>query len=42
VDVNDIPFVALALELGVPLWAGDKKLKNGLKRMGFHDFFNPV
>ena len=34
VDEFDIPFVALALELGSPLWTGDKKLRNGLESKG--------
>jgi len=39
VDIKDTPFVALALELNSPLWTGDKKLKEGLKRKGFTSFF---
>ena len=39
VDVKDTLFVALTIELGVPLWTGDKKLKNGLMRKGFEQFF---
>lgn len=30
VDQFDAPFIALSLELGSPLWTGDKKLINGL------------
>lgn len=41
VDENDTPFVALALELDAELWTGDKKLKQGLKKKGFHRFFEP-
>ncbi|MCF8371978.1 MAG: hypothetical protein K9H64_10170 [Bacteroidales bacterium] len=39
VDLKDTPFVALAIELGIPLWTGDKKLKEGLKSKGFDNFF---
>ncbi len=31
VDINDLLFVALAIELDSKLWTGDKKLVNGLK-----------
>jgi len=31
VDIKDTPFVALAIELDVPLWTGDKKLMRGLR-----------
>jgi len=39
IDINDAPFVALALELEAVLWTGDKTLKNGLKDKGFDRFF---
>jgi predicted nucleic acid-binding protein len=39
-DIKDTPFVALAIELSVPLWTGDKKLEDGLRLKGFHNFFN--
>jgi len=39
VDEKDIPFIALAIELKIPFWTGDKKLKEGLKSKGFSDFF---
>jgi predicted nucleic acid-binding protein len=39
VDIKDTPFVALAIDLNIPLWTGDKKLKEGLKSKGFSDFF---
>lgn len=35
IDPADIPFVALSIELSVPLWTNDKKLSNGLKRKGY-------
>lgn len=40
VDIKDTPFVALAIELSIPLWTGDKKLKDGLKRKGFDNFYD--
>lgn len=39
IDIKDTPFLALALELNVPFWTGDKKLKEGLIRKGFTSFF---
>ncbi len=39
VDIKDTPFVALAIELGIKLWTGDKKLKDGLRLKGYHDFY---
>jgi len=35
IDEADTPFVALALELDIPLWSGDKKLAKGLKDKKF-------
>ncbi len=35
IDEHDDQFVALALHLNCPLWTGDKKLVNGLRRKGF-------
>lgn len=40
VDIKDTPFVALSIELDIPIWTGDKKLKDGLKLKGFNNFFN--
>jgi len=40
VDLKDIPFVALAIELKIPLWTGDKKLKEGLSIKGFNNFYS--
>lgn len=34
VDEFDTPFIALSLELGSPLWTGDKKLIKGLSGKG--------
>ena len=41
IDIKDTPFVALAIDLKIPLWTGDKKLRVGLIKKGFHDFYNP-
>jgi len=40
IDVKDTPFIALSIELSIPLWTGDKKLKDGLKQKGFLEFYN--
>jgi predicted nucleic acid-binding protein len=40
VDIKDTPFVALSIELAIPLWTGDNKLKHGLRKKGFNNFFN--
>lgn len=37
VDVKDISFVALTINMKAKLWTGDKKLYNGLRRKGFND-----
>lgn len=39
VDLKDSPFIALSIELGIPIWTGDQKLKNGLKNKGFQNFY---
>lgn len=39
VDTKDTPFVALTIDLKIPLWTGDKKLKDSLKSKGFNDFY---
>ncbi len=39
IDESDTPHVALTLELEGLLWTGDKKLKEGLRRKGFNQFF---
>jgi predicted nucleic acid-binding protein len=39
VDEVDTPFVALALELNAKLWTKDEKLKTGLRKKGFDNFF---
>lgn len=40
VDIKDTPFVALSIDLAIPFWTGDKKLKEGLKQKGFHNFYD--
>lgn len=40
IDAKDTPFIALSLELHLPLWTGDRKLQQGLKAKGFDNFFN--
>lgn len=39
VDLNDIPFVAAAIELDGKLWSGDKKLRQKLTDLGFTSFY---
>jgi predicted nucleic acid-binding protein len=39
VDLKDTPCIALSIDLKPPLWTGDNKLKKGLSRNGFEDFF---
>jgi predicted nucleic acid-binding protein len=39
IDIKDTPFIALAIELDIPIWTGDKKLKTGLKIKGFNSFY---
>lgn len=41
VDMDDITFVALTLELNARLWTRDEKLKLHLPRNGFSRFFLP-
>lgn len=40
IDVKDVLFIALALDLDAKIWTGDKKLINGLAIKGFNDFIN--
>ena len=40
VDDKDTPFIALSLELSVPLWTRDVILKNHLISKGFTNFFD--
>jgi predicted nucleic acid-binding protein len=39
IDEDDIPFIALSLQLDAPFWTGDKRLKESLTRQGFTSFF---
>jgi len=39
IDVKDTPFIALAIELNLPVWTGDRKLKDGLRSKRFDNFF---
>ncbi len=39
VDEDDIPFIALSIQLDAPLWTGDKRLKESLSQQGFTLFF---
>lgn len=39
-DIKDTPFVALAIDFDIPLWTGDKKLKDGLRQKGFDNFYS--
>ncbi len=41
VDLKDMPFVALALEIDAHLWSGDERLKKHLKNKGFNKFYMP-
>jgi len=40
IDEKDTLFVALALELECEIWTNDEVLVNGLRKKGFHHFFN--
>ena len=42
VDMDDLSFVALALELDCPLWTRDLRLKRHLIKNGFSSFFDPA
>ena len=42
VDLKDIPFVALSIELNAPLYTGDNKLKSGLSAKGFDNFYRNI
>ena len=39
IDLKDLAYVALSLELNGELYTGDKKLINGLRAKGFDQFF---
>lgn len=40
VDLKDILFVTLAIELGAPLWTRGTTLKDAIRAKGFDQFFN--
>lgn len=40
IDIKDTPFVALSIDLNIPIWTGDKKLREGLESKGFNGFCN--
>lgn len=39
VDVNDLPFIALHLEIKHKIWTSDDRLKEGLTQKGYAHFF---
>jgi predicted nucleic acid-binding protein len=39
IDLKDTPFIALSIDLGIPLWTGDHKLKDGLRLKGYNNFY---
>lgn len=39
VDVNDLPFIALHLEIKHKIWTSDDRLKEGLTKKGYTHFF---
>ncbi len=41
IDEDDIPFIALSLQLKAVFWTGDKQLKEYMKEHGFNLFFEP-
>lgn len=41
IDEDDIPFIALSLQLNALFWSGDNQLKKYLKEHGFALFFEP-
>ena len=39
IDEKDVPFVALAIQLGCELWTYDEPIREGLTQKGFSHFF---
>ena len=39
IDEKDVAYLALSIELNAELWTNDKKLKIGLTKKGFNNFF---
>jgi|SRR3990170_933082 len=37
IDEKDTPFIALSLELKIPLWTNDRKLISGIRAKGFYN-----
>lgn len=42
IDEDDIPYVACSLFLGIPLWTGDKKLREGLIAKGYQKAWSTI
>ncbi len=40
IDIDDAPFLALAMQLGCMIWTGDKKLRTGLLQKGYKGVLN--
>ncbi len=40
IDIDDAPFVTLAMQLEGKLWTGDKKLSEGLAKKGFQNLIS--
>lgn len=40
IDIDDAPFLALALQLDCYIWTGDKKLRDGLRLKGYTNVLN--
>jgi predicted nucleic acid-binding protein len=40
IDIDDAPFLALALQMDCKIWTGDKKLREGLLQKGFNAVLN--
>ena len=40
IDIDDAPFLALAISLKAQLWTGDKKLVKGLQNKGFNSIIS--
>lgn len=40
IDPEDTPFVALSIDLSVPLWTNDKRLSDGLRAQGYTELIS--
>lgn len=40
IDIDDAPFLALAMQMGCMIWTGDKKLRMGLLQKGYKGVLN--